>query len=118
MRKVMNDVKSLQKGDPLEKILLAGGKDVEALEHAASLGDIELLEGEIGKEVKTVGSEVKLSKQGFLNSCGSPHCMHMREKYAQALAKDENLEKRLLDLEKRAGEAAKQGEAGLRKRKK
>jgi len=108
---VLGDVKQLKEADPLEKILAAGGKDAEVLERAAKIGDVEVLDA-IGNDVKTVSGEIKLSKAGHIYSCGSP-CTMLREKYAEALAKDKNLEERLLALEKRASEAAKDSETGL-----
>ena len=82
----------------------------ELLETAAKVSEGEVA-NLIGKPVRIAEGEIKLSKLGHLFSCSSP-CSMLREKYAAVLAKDAKLEGELVQLEKRALEAAAETKRG------
>lgn len=89
----------------------AGGTEAEVGQWARATRAIEADAADtLGKSVvrNAAGGEIKLSKGGYLFSCSSP-CQVLRDKYAHIFAQDKQLESALVNLERRAKDAATKG---------
>jgi hypothetical protein len=103
-----NVIGKVQKGNlaALEAAAPASKTEIGAFAKATRAIEEEATAGVSRTARSAVGGELRVSRAGHVWSCHSP-CAMLRERYAQVFAGDENLLKRLQDLESRAASASK-----------